>query len=163
MSALFKQSIFLRSATRARDHKTQDSKLTPDANVCLLRPGDNADQKEWAIVELQGDLETRHPVPLSGKFIGDLHFTHKDAPVLIIGHHILHGKVVTLEKPLAVLAKSGEQHENTQDTDGSSHNLPPKSMDSSHSLSYLVETIITKKILFKTRPKPIIAHVPKKL
>ena len=38
---------------------------------------ENADKKEWAIIELQGDLETRHPVPLSGKFIGDLHFTHK--------------------------------------------------------------------------------------
>jgi len=33
--------------------------------------------KEWAMVELQGTLETRHPVPVSGKFIGDLHFTHK--------------------------------------------------------------------------------------
>jgi hypothetical protein len=31
---------------------------------------------EWAMLELQGELETRHPVPLSGKLIGDLHFTH---------------------------------------------------------------------------------------
>ena len=38
---------------------------------------DKGKPKEWAMVELQGSLETRHPVPLSGKFIGDLHFTHK--------------------------------------------------------------------------------------
>ena len=38
---------------------------------------DGGKPKEWAMVELQGSLETRHPVPLSGKFIGDLHFTHK--------------------------------------------------------------------------------------
>lgn len=126
-------------------------------------PGDIASQKEWAIVELQGDLETRHPVPLGGKFIGDLHFTHKDAPVLIIGHHILHGKVVTLEKPLAVLTKAGSLHTEVQDLTSISTCPSDSSLTSSHSVSYNVETIITKKILFKTRPKPIIAHVPKKL
>ncbi|GFN75171.1 chromosome transmission fidelity protein 8-like protein [Plakobranchus ocellatus] len=126
-------------------------------------PGDAAGQKEWGIVELQGDLETRHPVPLSGKFIGDIHFTHKDAPVLIIGHHILQGKVITLEKPLAVLVKSSRPDSGASEMDTRSDDkLQPMTKPQS-STTYLVEAIITKKILFKTRPKPIIAHVPKKL
>ena len=47
---------------------------------------DNGKPKEWAMVELQGSLETRHPVPLSGKFIGDLHFTHKVLGLYAQGH-----------------------------------------------------------------------------
>ncbi|KAH9494628.1 Chromosome transmission fidelity protein 8 [Bulinus truncatus] len=122
-------------------------------------PNDGGECKEWAIVELQGDLETRHPVPLNNNFIGDLHFTHKDAPVLIIGHHILQGKVISLEKPLAVIAKcSGAKENSAVPEDGEmGHSQSPNSS------SYHVQAIIKRKILFKTRPKPIIAHVPKKL
>lgn len=102
------------------------------------------------MIELQGTLETRHPVPLSGRFIGDLHFTHKNVPVLIIGHHILYGKSVTLEKPYGILVK---------DEIASGNHAPDGAIDT----SYNVIAIIKTKLLFKTRPKPIIANVPKKL
>lgn len=39
------------------------------------RPDSPKQCPEWAIVDLQGSLETRQPVPLGGKFVGDLHFT----------------------------------------------------------------------------------------
>lgn len=39
------------------------------------RPDSPNQCPEWAIVDLQGSLETRQPVPLGGKFVGDLHFT----------------------------------------------------------------------------------------
>ena len=45
-----------------------------DISLSFLRSDDKSTCDEWAIIELQGDLETRQPVPLSGKFIGDLHF-----------------------------------------------------------------------------------------
>lgn len=103
----------------------------------------NGEAEEWSMIELQGTLETRHPVPLSGRFIGDLHFTHKDVPVLIIGHHILYGKVVSLEKPYGIMVKERAE-------DGGPTN-------------YNITAVIKKKLLFKTRPKPIIANVPKKI
>ncbi|KAK3086253.1 hypothetical protein FSP39_015793 [Pinctada imbricata] len=106
------------------------------------------------MIELQGSLETRQPVPLSGKFVGDLHFTQqKDVPILIIGHHILYGKCMDLEKPFAVLVKnsSSNAEESAMDT------------DKTPETSYKVKAIIRKKLLFKQRPKPIIANVPKKL
>ncbi|KAI8790104.1 chromosome transmission fidelity protein 8 isoform X3 [Biomphalaria glabrata] len=92
--------------------------------IIVQIPTEGKECKEWAIVELQGDLETRHPVPLNHNFIGDLHFTHQDAPVLIIGHHILQGKVISLEKPLAVLTKSSEANDriiSAEDTSSLSH------------------------------------------
>ncbi|XP_052232924.1 chromosome transmission fidelity protein 8 homolog isoform X2 [Dreissena polymorpha] len=100
------------------------------------------------MIELQGTLETRNPIPFSGRFIGDLHFTHKDVPILIIGHHILYGKVVTLEKPYGILVKDAEV---TDRAPGAGQT------------SYTIRAVIRKKLLFKTRPKPIIANVPKKV
>uniref|UniRef100_A0A2C9KNX9 Chromosome transmission fidelity protein 8 homolog n=1 Tax=Biomphalaria glabrata TaxID=6526 RepID=A0A2C9KNX9_BIOGL len=126
--------------------------------IIVQIPTEGKECKEWAIVELQGDLETRHPVPLNHNFIGDLHFTHQDAPVLIIGHHILQGKVISLENPWAVLTKCSKANDSiisAEDTSSLSH--------AAHRSSYQVKAIIKRKILFKTRPKPIIAHVPKKL
>ncbi|CAG5135282.1 unnamed protein product [Candidula unifasciata] len=129
--------------------------------ITIQIPGESGCCSEWAIIELQGALETRHPVPLSGKFIGDLHFTDKDTPVLIIGHHILQGKVVVLEKPLAVIVKAPDQQQSADlSTADDAH---PKSKFKIKDTSYNIQAIIRRKILFKTRPKPIIAHVPKKL
>lgn len=91
---------------------------------------------EWAAVEVQGELETRHHSPLECQYVGDLFATIKDnVPILIIGHHILYGKMQKFEKPLAVMKKREEAEE------------------------YVVEAIVTKKLLFKSRPKPIIANV----
>lgn len=110
------------------------------------------------MIDLQGDLETRKPVPLQGKFIGDLHFTKQDQPILIIGHHILYGKVVQLEKPFVILTKEQQQNENEERTSEAME------VDNTcNSVSYTIKAIIKTKLLFKTRPKPIIAHVPKKL
>ena len=67
--------------------------------------------------------------------------------MLIIGHHILYGKVVTLEKPYGVMVK---------DTESSNK-------DEAGPVNYNIMAVIRKKLLFKTRPKPIIANVPKKL
>ncbi len=104
---------------------------------------------ELCLIEMQGDLESRlgADVSLAGKFIGDAHFTKDNGvPILIIGHHILYGKVVKLEKPFAVLRKV-----KTDSDSGSSKT------------EFEVDAIIKKKLLFKARPKPIIANVPKKI
>lgn len=93
---------------------------------------------EWAAIEVQGELESRHHTPLECQYVGDLYATIKDnIPILIIGHHILYGKMQTFDKPLAVMKKN----ENAEE--------------------YIVQAIVTKKLLFKNRPKPIIANMNK--
>ena len=109
---------------------------------------------QWVIIEMQGDLESRltgdHADPSQGGFIGDLHYNKKPphAPVLIIGHHILHGKILDLDKPMVAIKKKKDQHEGEGGENCSTR--------------YEVEAIIRKKLLFKARPKPIIANVTKK-
>ena len=127
--------------------------------------------KDWAIIEMQGDLESRvGDVQLEGKFVGDLHFTKAGhVPVLIIGHHILYGKVVNLEKPLVIMEK-GHVTDDSKVTNNSNTSTVTAAGDSAMEVDvkktetvYNVRAIIRKKLLFKSRPKPIIANVPKKI
>lgn len=103
--------------------------------------------EEWAIIELQGDLKFQS-VDVTNKYIGDLHFSKSGMPILIIGIHVLHGKEMELPKPFAVLTKkSNEIIDNTGTFEKKTE--------------YIVTAIVKKKLIFKSRPKPIITNVPK--
>ncbi len=93
--------------------------------------------------------------------------------MLIVGHHILYGKVLRLEKPMAVVVKSS-----VSDTvSGSQSSEGDMFMDRSQTSSfvgepspsdiqvpvYKVTAVIRNKIIFKTRPRPIISNVPKRV
>lgn len=117
---------------------------------------------EWVMLEMQGKLESPEEEQLSGQFIGDLHFNKKGIPILIIGHHILYGKLVVMEKPFIVLVKQRGKEENSED--GMEEMDTDQGSSSSQTDTYYsVSAVIKKKLIFKTRPKPIITNVPKRL
>lgn len=146
---------------------------------------------------------------MSGQFIGDLLYNKYGQPVssevklsyqqsivdsyflqiLIIGHHILHGRLQKIEKPLLVIEKS-DIHKKSSTTNANEDNEENETMldisqvsqmDSTIASSnrtvldstvavehktvpkteYLVRAVVKHKILFKARPKPIIANVAK--
>lgn len=51
--------------------------------ICFIsRPlGENGDLQEWAIIELQGDLEARGNKAVNNQFIGDLSYNKHGQPV----------------------------------------------------------------------------------
>lgn len=124
--------------------------------MTVQMPGDVA---EWGLVELQGLLETRDHVPLDGMHIGDLHFNSKGTPSLIVGHHLLTGKVVTLDKPYAMMKRKKQTTKGDGGREGMELDLgtePGGDAESDSCPEYEVVALISKKIIFKNRPKPII-------
>lgn len=108
----------------------------------LIRLSDQC--KEWFILELQGILETKDGLSLSNLWIGDLHFDADGRPQMIIGHHLLSGSFVKLDKPLAVMKKK------------SSLDTSAEGMDCDET-NYEIMALVKKKLIFKNRPKPIVS------
>ncbi|XP_002733090.1 chromosome transmission fidelity protein 8 homolog [Saccoglossus kowalevskii] len=119
----------------------------------VIRSPAGGNSTEWMLIELQGELVSRLQSHLAGNFIGDLHFNHKGTPILIIGHHILYGKAIDLDKPYCVLIKN----------ESSSDDVAMDIDHSSRGTHYTVKAVVKRKLQFRNRPKPIIANVPKKV
>lgn len=157
-------------------------------------PSKDSGVPEWAIIEVQGDLEVRSDQVMDGQFVGDLCYNKYGQPVskwlisftfplpepirfqiFIIGHHILQGREQPMEKPFAVLQKSrtneGENLDVTSQLDSTIMSTAGDQtiLDSTVAIEnkskqrtqYTVRAIVTRKLIFKSRPKPIIANVAK--
>lgn len=86
---------------------------------------------ETVIIELQGSIEIQGEK--FGQLIGNLDVTNVEKPTLKIAHHLLEGKLVKLQRPLAVLLRN----------DGG-----PVSFD--------MVAIVKQKLVFSQRPVPIV-------
>lgn len=130
---------------------------------------------EWALLEIQGDLAVKGGgdiTTMNSRFVGDLCYNKFGQPILIIGHHIMQGKESKLEKPFAIFEKCRSTDNVLSQTQTSFNQSATcnKSMydksqmettllmqnKSKQKATYKVKALIFKKILFKSRPKPII-------
>lgn len=80
------------------------------------------------------------------------------------------GKVAQLDKPLVVLLKTvqpmavdGPMEASSSDVSMATDDLGEKSGSSSSGTNFTVKAVVRQKIIFRTRPKPVITNVPKKV
>ncbi|KDQ22142.1 hypothetical protein PLEOSDRAFT_1079627 [Pleurotus ostreatus PC15] len=109
---------------------------------------------EVVLIELQGalEVETTKPGEHDGKVVGRLTIDEVTSkPKLMIGHHLLEGKIATLAKPLAVLHRAnrstvdaGQMGAGFEETGRTSDN------------QWEIIAVVKKKILFSNRPMPIV-------
>lgn len=123
---------------------------------------------EVVLIELQGSLEVEctHNTESDGKLVGKLNIDESNVssvnicisshhmilwsqnkPTLLIGHHLLEGKIMTLAKPLAVLYRS---HVNKMDVDDGEKLKDPARWD--------IVAIVKQKIIFSKRPMPVVGR-----
>ncbi len=95
----------------------------------------------------------------------NLYQQEKVAPTLMIGHHLLEGKIVNLSKPLAVLRKRTNIQQPLSN-DGSSDGDPcseanDQALAQRSGVSYDIQAVVKRKLLFSKRPVPIVgATIP---
>ncbi|KAG6835502.1 hypothetical protein H0H93_000764 [Arthromyces matolae] len=125
---------------------------------------------EVVLIELQGALEvdSNQPNERDGKLVGKLNFEEStNKSTLLIGHHLLEGKISNIPKPLAVLVRSKApsnsttvsgmgalETEDVEDVEMLQENdqETPSSMD----LGWDMVALVKRKIVFSKRPMPVV-------
>ncbi|KDR78963.1 hypothetical protein GALMADRAFT_244659 [Galerina marginata CBS 339.88] len=127
---------------------------------------------EIVLIELQGllEVELNHLSERNGKLVGKLKIDEAtNKPSLLIGHHLLEGKIAALPKPYAILFRTGPTRNTADQThpeddiddeamavDGDSHSPGHESSGQASSAGWTVAGIVKKKIIFSKRPMPVI-------
>lgn len=108
---------------------------------------------EIFLIELQGtlDVEGTEATQKDGQLIGNLNTSDMKKPTLMIGHHLLEGKVVNLPKPLGVLHKQSSSSSAENQAEGSG------TQGAGGSTTWGVVAVVKKKLVFSKRPMPLSA------
>ncbi|GAB9465262.1 Chromosome transmission fidelity protein 8 [Globisporangium polare] len=115
--------------------------------------------KEWSIVELQGNLVVDDDGAMANVDIGTLRYVN-GVPTIRIGNHILAGKVAKLPKPFAILQKDdGAVSAAVKDVRlQGARALDAEMTESDTPMRYEVVGIARTRVIFNTRPKPVLVE-----
>ncbi|KAJ3526921.1 hypothetical protein NMY22_g9979 [Coprinellus aureogranulatus] len=153
--------------------------ISTDANAKLPSGLAKISNDEIVLIELQGALDVTvesSPAERNGKLVGKLSIDDAmKKPTLLIGHHLLEGKVAAIAKPLAIMhrvkpavkpSRSTTSTSGTGGMDGEETQFEAESMDVDHSETggghaaatpqWTIQGLVKKKIIFSKRPMPII-------
>ncbi|KAG6857423.1 hypothetical protein H0H87_004785 [Tephrocybe sp. NHM501043] len=126
---------------------------------------------EVVLIELQGALEVEcnHPNERDGKLVGKIKVdSATNKSTLLIGHHLLEGKITNLAKPLAVLLRSRTASTTTvsgtgtvrqdedEDVEMFMHNEQETRAVATNEVEWDMVALVKRKIVFSKRPMPIV-------
>lgn len=108
---------------------------------------------EWCILEFQGDMVGE----LTGNTLGEIEILDDGTKAeMTIGQHFLEGTVITLKLPFLVVEKEDGSHGlGTSSTAAPSTSTDRPTAAEGVSMGLDIQGYVTKKIIFKQRPKPI--------
>jgi len=110
---------------------------------------------EVVLIELQGSLEVGGET--AGQLVGKLDLdSDPKKPTLLIGHHLLEGKLVNLAKPLAVMHKTSNVAEDSEEH--ALHDGKANSVGTTP--EWDIVAVVKRKMVFATRPMPMVGKVP---
>ena len=101
----------------------------------LIKLDSSTANNEWCLLEFQGEIVG----DLTGSELGRIVVKDDGRAEMEIGQHFLEGSVVSLKLPYLIIQK------NSSHSDEAKSDVP----------SIPIEGYVRKKIIFKTRPKPI--------
>ncbi|KAL1918520.1 uncharacterized protein VTP21DRAFT_3180 [Calcarisporiella thermophila] len=108
---------------------------------------------ELVLLELQGTIETGDDEMSADELldVGKMKFSDNDIPYFTIGHHRLEGKLIKLDRPLAVIHKetAADSVNSTMIVNNDAEERAEK---------YEVVSLIRHKYVFKQRPEPMLAE-----
>ncbi|KAG1738358.1 Ctf8-domain-containing protein [Suillus paluster] len=126
--------------------------FNPKLPPCIAKLGHD----ELVLIELQGtlDIESSEDTTRDGQFVGKLNLKDANKPTLIIGHHLLEGKVVNLPKPLGVMHR--KETSKRYGYPGNGDDSRTMKDTSNPGVSWGIVALVKKKIVFSKRPMPIV-------
>ncbi|KAH7930158.1 hypothetical protein BV22DRAFT_1028663 [Leucogyrophana mollusca] len=112
---------------------------------------------ELCLIELQGslDVECNESCDRDGRLVGKLNVDNPDKPTLLIGHHLLEGKIANLPKPLGVLQRNTGSQDSEVVPDAQEKPRGEPRADLNVSTGWTIKAVVKKKIVFSKRPMPI--------
>jgi chromosome transmission fidelity protein 8 len=145
----------------------------PSSNLKLPPGLVKISNDEIVLIELQGSLEVElnHPSERNGRPVGTLKIDEAtNKPSLLIGHHLLEGKVASLPKPYAILLRTGSTCATISDNDTSNDDddmvidsvgpdhvdVEDSSLQKGSRAGWAIVGVVKKKIIFSKRPMPVI-------
>ncbi|KAJ8666981.1 hypothetical protein QAD02_008643 [Eretmocerus hayati] len=112
--------------------------FVPNMLIPLKKPED--DTVQWTLIEFHGTLKSIPKVDQACN-IGNIYFESNGMVLMNIGNHVLEGKVMKLEKPIALIKKNIQ--------------APNNAARESEGREYILKTIIRTKLIFLSRAKPL--------
>ncbi|KAI0640642.1 Ctf8-domain-containing protein [Trametes meyenii] len=111
---------------------------------------------ELVLIELQGALEVEGSK--DSQLVGKLRVDPETKkPTLLIGHHLLEGKLVNLPKPLAVLHRNDHIPSLSEDVMTIDNNDSEYEQPKSKAVkSWNIAAVVKRKMVFSKRPMPMV-------